>query len=192
MRRTGIALLSIGLLVAVVAGCATYDPETAPEVVDEVDLQRYVGTWYEIAAVPIRPQEGCVGTTARYEIRDDGDVAVINECYDESFDGDVRRAEGRAWLQDDESDARLWVRFFWPFRGHYWIVDLDDDYRWAVVSTPDRDPFWILSRTPCMDQALFDGIAESLRQRGFDLGKLETTLQRDEDGRHCEVQVPGE
>lgn len=189
MRRIQIPFLPLGLMFAVVAGCATYDPETAPEVVDDVDLQRYAGTWYEVAAVPIRPQEGCVGTTATYEIRDDGDVTVINECFDESFDGELRRAEGRAWVQSEESNARLWVRFFWPFRGHYWIVDLDDDYRWAVVSTPDRDPFWILSRTPCIDQQTFDQIVSSLHRRNFDLERMETTLQRDDDGHHCEVQV---
>ena len=192
MLRNGPTLLSLALVVAMVGGCATYDSDEAPEVVDDVDLERYAGTWYEVAAVPIRPQRGCVGTTADYKIRDDGDVTVVNECYDESFDGELRSTEGRAWLQSEESDARLWVRFFWPFRGHYWIVDLDDDYRWAVVSNPDRDPFWILSRSPCMDQKRFDRIVASLRERGFDIELLETTLQRDEDGRRCEVQIPGE
>ena len=189
MPRSPNSFVWFGFLATLIAGCAVYDPETAPQVVDQVDFQRYVGTWYEAAAVPIRPQESCVGTTAHYALRDDGGISVVNECYDESFDGELRRAEGRAWVQGEESDGRLWVRFFWPFRSHYWIVDLDEDYRWAVVSNPDRDPFWILSRAPCMDQQTFDGIVDSLHRRGFDIDRLETTLQRDEQGRECEVRL---
>ena len=188
MRQIALLLSMVGLLV-IAAGCATYDSETAPDVVDDVDLERYTGTWYELTSVPIRPQRGCVGTTARYELRDDGDIDVINTCYDESFDGDIRRATGRAWLQDDGSDGRLWVRFFWPFRSHYWIIDLDEDYRWAVISGPDRDTLWVLSRSPCMEQHRFEEIVDGLQARNFDVQSMETTPQRGGNGDRCEVEL---
>lgn len=181
-------LLILGLALFLTAACATGEP---PEVVDHVDLERYLGTWYEASSVTIRPQRGCVGTTATYGERDDGDISVYNKCYDQSFDGDVRDIEGKAWVADDETNAKLWVRFFWPFRGSYWIVALDqDDYQWAVVSNRRGSTLWILSRDPCMDQTLFDKLYAHLQQRGLPVDELQSTLQRDEDDQPCRVEIP--
>lgn len=173
-------------------GCAsTGDSHGAPKVVDEVDIERYLGTWYEVASFPIRAQRGCVGTTATYSLRDDGDISVYNRCYEDSFDGDVQDIEGKAWVDDGSTNAKLKVQFFWPFRSPYWIVDLDqDEYQWAVVSGPDRDNLWILSRTPCLDQAFFEQLYARLDGRGFDMSRLQTTLQRTEDGETCRVELP--
>ncbi len=183
LRSLGIA--TIPLLVA--TACASSNP---PDVVDYVDLKRYQGTWHEVASFPIRAQRGCVGTTATYGARDDGAISVYNACFKESFDGEVSDIRGKAWVADEETNAKLWVRFFWPFRSSYWIVGLDDDYEWAVVSNRRGNTLWILSRDPCMDQSRFEEIYRSLERRGFPIGRLQTTLQRSPDGRHCQVQIP--
>jgi apolipoprotein D and lipocalin family protein len=145
--------------------------------VANVDLQRYIGTWYEIASYPHRFQKGCVATRAVYTLRDDGQVAVRNECRQGALDGPLRSVEGRARIVDPASNARLKVTFFWPFWGSYWIIDLDPDYRWAVVGHPSRKYLWILSRTPILDETLFREIVARLPAQGYDPARLNRTPQ---------------
>lgn len=139
--------------------------------VPQVDLQRYMGVWYEVARIPHRFQEGCVASSATYSLLPDGEVRVINRCRDERS-GEVREATGRAWVVDPSSNARLKVSFFWPFRGDYWIIDLGERYEYAVVGAPNREYLWILARSPQMDQLVYDGILERARQKGFDTSRL--------------------
>ena len=148
------------------------------EVVPQVDLSRYMGTWYEIARFPHRFQEGCVATKATYALREDGKVDVLNECRTESIDGSVRTAKGTARVVDKKSNAKLKVTFFWPFYGDYWIIDLGENYEYAVVGHPGRNYLWILSRTPSMDDALYNQILERLqKEKAYDTSKLIKTVQ---------------
>jgi len=147
------------------------------ETVPSVDLDRYVGTWYEIASFPQRFQKGCTGTTATYSIREDGSIEVVNRCARDSLDGRVTVARGRARVVDRNTNAKLKVSFFWPFWGDYWIIDLGRDYEYAVVGHPKRNYLWILSRTPTMEAAVYDGILERLRAQGYDTSRLSRTLQ---------------
>ena len=118
------------------------------QVVPQVDLSRYMGTWYEIARFPHRFQEGCVATKATYALREDGKVDVLNECRTESMDGPVRTAKGTATVLDKKSNAKLKVTFFWPFYGDYWIIDLGENYEYAVVGHPGRKYLWISRARP--------------------------------------------
>ncbi len=147
------------------------------DVVPHVDLQRYLGRWYEIATIPQRFQKGCVGVTADYSLRKDGTIDVINTCRKETLDGKVKRAHGKAWVVDKTTNAKLKVRFFWPFTGDYWVIGLDADYRWAIVGHPDRTYLWILSRTPQMDEALYAELLKAIEAKGYDLSKIKKTLQ---------------
>lgn len=148
------------------------------EVVPRVDLSRYMGTWYEIARFPHRFQEGCVATKATYALREDSKVDVLNECRTESIDGPVRTAKGTAKVVDDKTNAKLKVTFFWPFYGDYWIIDLGENYEYAVVGHPGRNYLWILSRTPFMDDALYNRILERLqKEQAYDTSKLIKTAQ---------------
>lgn len=146
-----------------------------------VDLERYEGLWYEIARFPAFFQEGCVGVTAEYELRDDGKVNVLNTCRKNSLDGEIDTAEGVARVVDKETNAKLKVRFdgFFAslFEGDYWIIDLANDYSYAIVSEPKGRYLWILSRNPQMDEALYDAIVESLEMRGFLVEQLQKTPQ---------------
>lgn len=147
------------------------------ETVPKVDLERYVGTWYEIASYPQRYQEGCTGTTATYALRDDGDIDVLNKCRKGSLDGDEDTAEGKARVVDSSTNAKLEVSFFGPFWGDYWIIDLGADYEYAVVGHPSRDYLWILSRTPTIDEATYEGILSRAKAKGYTLDPLQKTEQ---------------
>jgi apolipoprotein D and lipocalin family protein len=165
-------------LVMAAAAVAKARAETKPlEVVPHVDLRRYLGTWYEIATIPQRFQKGCVGVTAHYSLRADGDIDVVNVCRQGTLDGKVRSVRGKAWIVDKTTNAKLKVRFFWPFAGAYWIIELDKDYEWAVVGHPDRNYLWILCRTPQMDAAVYDELLRRIAAKGYDLSRIKRTLQ---------------
>jgi apolipoprotein D and lipocalin family protein len=151
---------------------------------DWVDLARYAGRWHEIARLPNRFQEQCAGdVVASYTLRPDGRVTVVNEC--RKKDGTVTRAEGVARRAEAKGPAsRLKVRFapaflsFLPFVwGDYWIVELDGDYRYAVVGDPSRKYLWILSRRPVMDEGTYASLAERALGLGFDTSRLLRTPQ---------------
>jgi apolipoprotein D and lipocalin family protein len=139
------------------------------QTVPHVDLERYLGTWYEIASFPQRFQRGCTATSATYRLREDGDVDVLNRCRLGSPQGKEKSARGRARVVDRASNARLEVSFFRPFWGQYWIVDLGQDYEYAVVGHPSRDYLWILGRTPAMDPAVYEAIVARLRVQGYEV-----------------------
>jgi apolipoprotein D and lipocalin family protein len=147
------------------------------EVVPQVDLTRYMGTWYEIARFPHRFEKGCIAAKATYTLREDGTVDVINECRLDRFDGPVKTARGIARVVDETTKAKLKVAFFWPFSGDYWIIDVGDDYDYAVVGHPGRKYLWILSRKPLMDDALYDHILTSASSNGYDVSRLVKTPQ---------------
>jgi apolipoprotein D and lipocalin family protein len=149
----------------------------AGEVVPHVDLTRYLGTWYEIATIPQRFQKGCVAVTAEYSLRDDGDIRVVNTCRQDTFDGPIRQVRGKARVTDPLTNAKLKVTFFWPFSGPYWIIGLDPDYRWAIVGNPKKSALWILSRSPVMDDRLYEGLLWSVAGKGYAVDKIKRTPQ---------------
>ncbi|HSW45678.1 MAG TPA: lipocalin family protein [Phycisphaerae bacterium] len=167
-------LAALGSLAGLV-GCTAGEPLRA---VSAVDIQRYMGKWYEIAAYEAPFAESCTGTTAEYTLRDDGRFDVVNSCREGQLDGPVRAAIGTARVVDAETRAKLKVSFVWPFEGDYWIIDLDPEYQWAVVGEPGRRYLWILSRTATMDEPVYQGITTRLEAQGYDPSKLHRTLQR--------------
>jgi apolipoprotein D and lipocalin family protein len=172
-----VALVAV-LLTAACAGTTTKREGLPPlTTVESVELPRYLGTWYEIASYPQSFQEGCTATTASYSLRDDGKIDVLNRCRKGGLDGKIDEAKGRARVVDERSNAKLEVSFFGPFWGDYWIIDLDDEYRWAVVGHPSRDYLWILSREPRMEPEVYDGILVRLKEKHYDTSRLARTLQ---------------
>ena len=139
--------------------------------VEHVDLDRYVGEWYEIARYPNRFEKDCDSdVTAVYSPLKQGKIHVVNSCKERT--GAIKESNGYAKISDPRSNAKLKVTFFRPFQGNYWIIDLDPDYRYAVVSEPKREYLWILSRTPQMDQADYDRVLNRIRELGFDPNRL--------------------
>ena len=158
------------------AGVATAkEPELT--VVDSVELDRYLGRWYEISSYPNWFQRNCTAVTADYSLREDGLIKVVNSCRKGSLDGKLKQANGRAKVVDAETNAKLKVSFFRQFWGNYWIIDLDPYYQWAVVGEPKRKYLWILSRTRSLDDEIYERILARLTQKGYDPGGLRRTVQ---------------
>ena len=131
------------------------------EVVQSVNLTRYVGRWYEISRLPNSFQKKCADTvTANYTMRGDGTIEVINRCRKPS--GEYATAKGKAKIVDTKTNAKLKVTFFWPFYGDYWILDLGPNYEYAVVGEPGRKYLWILSSSPQMDEALYQELLQRM------------------------------
>jgi apolipoprotein D and lipocalin family protein len=174
MKRTAALLL---LVLAFSCAETKERPMNPPDVVPFVDVNRYAGLWYEIARYPNTFQEGCVGSRATYTVREDGKITVLNECYDRTFQGELRSVRGTARVSDRETNAKLKVSFFWPFSGDYWIIDLGDSYEYAVVGHPKRKYVWILGRTKKMDPETYRKILARLREQGYDTSRLILTPQ---------------
>src|SRR4051812_18720355 len=174
------------LTLLVVAGSFQSDPVRT---VDSVDLNRYLGDWFEIARLPNRFQRACEGDVrATYTRRSDGRIDVVNRC--RAADGHLIEAHGVARVVDARTSAKLKVRFapaflsFLPLVwGDYWIVNLADDYSSAVVGSPDRAYLWILARTPTLPAARLDSARAAARANGFDVDRLAMTRQTATDAR---------
>jgi len=154
------------------------------QAVPSIDINRYLGTWYEIARFPNRFQESCAGeVSATYSLYDDGDIRVLNRCMKDN--GEMTEAEGRARRASvDGPNSKLKVRFapaflaFLPFVwGDYWVIDIAPDYSYAVVGEPRREYLWILSRTPVLDEQVLGGIIARIREQGYDVSRLVRTRQ---------------
>lgn len=174
MMRRSLFFIHIAILTATLfsAGDGRAAQEPPPlATVQNVDLARYMGAWYEIARFDHFFQKGCLGSSAAYSLLPDGEIEVINRCVNEK-DGSVREAKGRAWSVDPGGNARLKVSFFWPFRTDYWIIDLGKEYEYAVVGDPKRKYLWILARKPVMDDVVYKRILDAAARQGFDIDRL--------------------
>ncbi len=174
-------LMTTGVMVPCNASAGSDTTVAEPSVVNDVNLTRYAGRWYEIAHIPVWFQKKCSGgTTAEYALAGEGVVSVVNRCC--TKDGKVKEAKGRAWVVDPKTPAKLKVSFFslfgyWLFAGHYWIIDLDPGYTYAVIGHPTRRLGWILSRTPELPEEVLTDIAERLRANGYDFSQFTMTNQ---------------
>jgi apolipoprotein D and lipocalin family protein len=175
----------VGFLTVFLISCASPQNKDLPllTTVEHVDINSYVGLWYEIAKIPNSFQDHCAyGTTADYNIQDDGSIKVINKCYDESGEPDI--ADGVANIVDKKSNAKLevsFVSFFGirPFWGDYWIIGLDEKYQWAVIGTPSRKYGWILSRTPSLPDLTMEKIFEILKSQHYNPEDFEMSEQKE-------------
>lgn len=174
------AMAAAALAVLAVPASAQAPPRT----VSSVDLQKYVGRWYEIARFPNRFQKQCAGdVVVDYASRPDGRIDVVNRC--RKTDGSTIEAAGVARRAGaDTSNAKLEVRFapawlsFLPVWGDYWILDLAGDYTWAIVGDRDREYLWFLSRTPTVQDERFEAMKRSAEAQGFDVSRLLKTTNR--------------
>lgn len=164
----------IAVLVSLLSACGV-------ETVSYVDIQRYQGLWYQISANPTFFNEGLVGVTAEYSLNEDGSVRVINKGYVETLDGELDEIEGRAVVVDKNTNAALKVTFpgqpELPFP-NYLIVVLDEtDYQYAAVTDPLGSTLFILSRTPQMEESVYQNILSELEAKGVDTSQLLITPQ---------------
>ncbi len=167
--------LVVILVLVVLSACSTNKSNL--QTVESVDLNRYLGKWYQYAYIPnsFQPKDAAL-STAEYSLKSNGKISVVNTSYKDWQGSEIRKvAKARAWVVDP-SNAKLKVSFFWPFSGDYWIIDLDNEnYSYAVVGEPNLKYLWILSRTPQMDAGLYQQILNRIRAKGYDVERLVET-----------------
>lgn len=162
-------------LVFVAGGCSTTPPQGIRPV-SPFALDRYLGTWYEIARLDHSFERGLTDIQAIYSLREDGSVKVLNRGK-RVDDGHWRDAEGRAVFTGSKTEGSLKVSFFGPFYGGYHIAALDSNYQWALIVGPDRDYFWILSRTPHLPTAVIENLVQKASALGIETDRLIWTPQ---------------
>jgi len=161
--------LPVWALVLMLAGC-TGKPDGV-EPVEGFDLDRYLGTWYEMARLDHSFERGLENISASYSMREDGGVYVLNRGFS-AEKGEWKEAEGKADFVGSSDLGHLKVSFFGPFYGSYIVFELDDNYQYAFVSGPNTSYLWLLSRTPKVDQAVIDQFIERASSLGFETDKL--------------------
>lgn len=180
MRRT--LLLSALVLPLFLGGCALLGrgPVGNPNVpapAKAVDLDRYLGLWYEQARYEAPFQRGCEAVTAEYARRSDGMVSVTNRCRQGSLTGRAKVSRGRAKIVPNSQNAKLKVSFFGPFYSDYWVLDRAHDYSWAIVSGPSGRYLWLLTRQATLSDADYAALVDRARALGFNTEMLRRTQQ---------------
>jgi apolipoprotein D and lipocalin family protein len=186
MKFRTTSLLAVGLTWAALAGATPPGAATALTPIPQVDVTRYMGEWYQVALYPNRFQSQCVAdTTATYRLQDDGKIEVTNRCREASgaFDvatGLAQPAPGARLADKQLAPATLrvsflpaWLRWTGIGQGNYWVIQLASDYRYAVVSEPERQYLWVLSRQPRLSPDDDATIRTELQRQGFDLTRLQ-------------------
>lgn len=167
-RSTSLLVVAFMLIIAANAQNEMIDKT----VVKDLEIEKYLGTWYEIARYDHRFERNLVGVTATYSLRDDGKIKVVNSGFSETLNGKYSEATGKAKIPDPDIPSKLKVSFFLFFYGDYYVLELDDDYSWAVIGSSSDNYLWILSRTPRMDPSIYNDLINRLTNRGYDLSKL--------------------
>ena len=141
-------------------------------VVPSLDVERYMGTWYEIGRYDISFEKGLVGVTANYKLLDNGTIQVINTGYKDSLNGKIDIIEGKAKRRTEANDGALKVSFFLDFYAQYNVMELANDYSWALVGSRTNQYLWILSRTPSMNTNDIELVLRLAATRGYDTSKI--------------------
>ena len=141
-------------------------------VVSNLDLHEFQGVWYEIAHNPWFPEDNCFAMIAHYKLIEDNKIEITNICRKHGFDGEISKITGKAWLVDPIITSKWEVQFIWPFTLDYWVIDLEENYNYAVIGEPDKENFWILSRKPIMEKGLLTKIIAKTKMKGYDLSNL--------------------
>lgn len=166
---------TLTLICMVLLFTACSSKNTPLQTVQKVDINKYLGTWYEIARYEHFFEKDCKNVSANYSILDEQTIKVINRCTN-MLTNEKKEAIGRAYATDD-TNSKLKVSFFRPFYGDYWVMILDENYDYVVVGTPSREYLWILCRKPILDEKIKNEILQKLPTLGFDTSKLIWTIQ---------------
>ena len=161
--------ITIGLIIVFFASCTSIPEKAAP--VGNFEIQKYLGTWYEIARFDFRFERNLDNTRAQYSLSKNGNVVVLNSGYD-FRKGEWRSAKGKAKFRGDKTNAALKVSFFGPFYAGYNVIALDSEYRYALVAGRNLNYLWILSREKSLPEEVKRQYLEIARKAGYDTSRL--------------------
>lgn len=171
--KTSLFLLAALSISATLTAC---NEDYAPmPTVDKVEVERYLGKWYEIAVIPNRFQSMCVADTRAEYRKDENSIKVINRCRKQ--DGKIEVADGIAKIVDGSNNAKLKVSFFRPFYGNYWILDLDPNYQWVLVGEPSRKYGWVLSRNMKLEPEQWQQAMKTAEKLGYKISDFKQSPQ---------------
>jgi apolipoprotein D and lipocalin family protein len=142
-----------------------------------IDVNKYLGVWHEIARLPNWFEKDLVGVTATYSLKENGKIEVFNQGYIKTLDGASKKSIGEAWIENKKQTGRLKVSFFWPFAADYVVLDIDDDYEYALVGA-GKEFLWILSRNSKLDDKIYNALISKAKDLGFDTTKLVKVKQK--------------
>jgi len=168
----GKSIIILIVLLFLACLCSAKNPKIDKIVVTDFELNRYLGTWYEISRFDHKFERGLVGVTATYSLRENGKIKVENKGFEETLNGKISVAIGKAKIPDPNIPSKLKVSFFLFFYADYFVLELDENYQWAVIGSKSDKYLWILSRTPQMDENLYNELLNKLAIRGYDVTKL--------------------
>lgn len=144
----------------------------ALDAVEEFDINKYMGKWYEIARLPNTLEEGMEENTVSYSFADDGSILVVNEGRLTEDKSKIKQVRGKAWVPDPHQPAKLKVSFFWPFAGDYWVLKVDKDYTYSLMGEPSGEYLWILSRESTLDSSIIRELKDYAGRLGFPVKKM--------------------
>jgi apolipoprotein D and lipocalin family protein len=169
MKKTIVILIIMALFTSLKA-------QKDLSVVSSVDLNRYAGKWYEIARLPFSFESKLKCITATYTLREDGNIKVENAGRLISTPGKTRIASGKAFIPDKNAPGKLKVQFFWPFKGDYWIMYLDENYKYVLIGEPSFRYLWILARENKLEEPVLQMLKKKATEAGYDLTELIMTV----------------
>ena len=146
--------------------------KTPLETVTELDLEKYQGTWYEIARLPNSFEKNLSCVSATYSVKENGKIKVLNKGYN-SKTAKLKTITGTATVPNSNYPGRLSVSFFWPFAGDYYVMALAQDYGYALVGSPSREYLWILARNKTLDEKIIDELSQKAKEKGFPVEKIQ-------------------
>lgn len=173
-QKLVLSLLPFALISACAGKPGPVGNKAVPEPAKAVELDRYLGKWFEMARYEAPFQKGCDGVTADYSLREDGRIKVINSCTKE---GKTTTAKGKAKIVEGSRNAKLKVSFFGPFYGDYWVLDRAEDYSWAIVGEPSGRYLWMLTRQAQPEPQVRVQIEARVKELGYDWSLVRVTDQ---------------
>jgi len=178
--KKAVSIALVASLAVALGGCATLSRgpvgnRAVPQPAKTVDLDRYLGRWYEIARYEASFQRGCEAVTADYSRNANGTIRVLNSCRLGSVDGKLKTAIGKAKIADSQTHAKLRVSFFGPFYGDYWVLDHADDYSWSIVGEPSGRYLWLLAREARPDATTRTTLENRSNELGYDWSRVRVT-----------------
>jgi apolipoprotein D and lipocalin family protein len=171
MKYISITLIALAALL--ITNCGSGGNLVDTTTVKNLEMEKFLGKWYEVARFPHSFENGLVGVTATYSMRDDGKIKVLNQGYKGTLDGELKSAVGKAKIPDKSKPANLKVAFFWFFYADYLVMELDsENYQWAMIGSSSDKYLWILSRTPQIDEGVYSMLLGKAKARGYKIENL--------------------
>lgn len=151
------------------AGCTPSIYKGDMKLVDQVDLDRYMGTWYVVGVKPTIVEKSCVGGIEHYDRKSENEIDITFTCFKDNLDGKKKVYNAKAEVINQQTNAQWAVQFFWPIKFSFLILEVDPDYQWTVIGYPSKDYAWIMSRQRQMDPKVYQARLDNLKDQGYDL-----------------------